>query len=361
MATVAVLGGGNGGFAAAAHLTRSGHRVQLYNRSKPTIEMVQRRGGIRYRGVMGEGFAPVPVITTHLAAALSGADLVLICLPAIAFEELSIQLASLLSHRPRPIILNPGSTGGALVVRHFLTESGCTSLPPIGETNTLTYICRKQAEDEIYISSLVKNVRFATLGEKPDEALIGQAKALFPSLVPVSHVLHTSLSNLNAILHPPGVILAAAWIEHSHGDFRYYYDAATPAVAQVMAALDGERLTIGSAWGLSLEPLPQLFAEIGSTSAEAGASGSYLRMLRESAPNKFIKAPPALDHRYMNEDIPFGLVPMSALGRATQVNTPVMDSLITLASTINGTDYRKTGWIQEHLGLNENASRSLRN
>ncbi|WP_069805013.1 NAD/NADP octopine/nopaline dehydrogenase family protein [Thermogemmatispora onikobensis] len=352
MATIAVLGGGNGGFAAAAHLTALGERVHLYSRSAETLRVARERGGIAYSGAAGEGLAPVACLTNDLAEALAGAELVMLCVPATAFADLARALAPLLAQAGGPpLLLNPGNTGGSLVFRRLLIEAGCADPPPIAETNTLTYICRKQGEGEVYISSLVQHVRLATLPASAVETLWPLLSRLYPSLRPVEHVLVTALSNVNAVLHPPGMVLSAAWIEHSGGDFRYYYDAGTPAVAQVMADLDRERLAVAAAWGLALEPFPKLFADLGSTSPEAGASGSFLRMLRESAPNQFIKAPASLDSRYLHEDIPFGLVPMSELGRALGVATPVMDALVTLASSMNRRDYRATGWGLARLGL----------
>jgi opine dehydrogenase len=350
LAKVAILGGGNGGFAAAAHLQNSGHVVRLYNRSVETISSVAEAGGVYHRGVLGEGFAPIEVVTTSLAEAVKGMDLVMICLPATAFEHLAAELASVLDGS-QPVLLNPGSTGGALAFRGVVKASGCKTIPPICETNTLTYICRKEGTAGVFISSLVRNVRFAILGEDANGKVANDFLSCYPTLRIVPNVLYTSMSNVNAVLHPPGLILAAAWIEGTGGEFRYYYDAATPAVAQVMADLDAERLAIASAWNISIEPFPELFADIGSTSREAGASGSFLRVMRESAPNEFIKAPSSLEHRYMKEDIPYGLVPLSELGRAAGVRTPVIDALITLASSISCTDQRARGWTLQKLGL----------
>ncbi len=359
MATVAILGGGNGGFAAAVHLSTLGHHVHLYNRSVGTIQAIRDADGIAYSGVLGDGFAALPLITTDLQEAIRDAQLVMVCLPATAFAGLAVELAVLLDGT-QPLLLNPGNTGGVLAFRQMLREAGCRTIPPIAETNTLTYICRKQGERAVHISSVVRNVRVAVLSDGAPDAVIGLVRELYPTLRLMANVLYTALNNVNAILHPPGIVLSAAWIEHSGGDFRYYYDAGTPAVAQVMADLDRERLAIGAAWGIALEPFPTLFADIGSTSQEAGASGSFLRMLRESEPNKFIKAPASLDSRYLHEDIPFGLVPMSALGQAVGVATPVTDALITLTSSISHIDYRARGWTLERLGLPADAVSALR-
>ncbi len=350
MTTIAILGAGNGGFAAAAHLATEGHRPQLYNRSEDTIAAIGERGGIRHSGVLGEGTADVPVITTDLSRALEGADLLMVCLPALALSGVANALADHLDGS-RPLVLNPGATGGALAVRRTLRATGCETIPPIAETNTLTYIARKQSEDHVHVSALVDNVRCAALPPTAREEAIEPFRELYPTLTPVSSPLHTALSNVNAVLHPPGIVLSAAWIEHTGGDFRFYYDAGTPAVASVMADLDEERLAIADALGLDVDPFPLMFADIGSTSQAAGESGSFHRMLKESEPNKSIMAPDSVDHRYFDEDIPFGLVPMAELGRWAGVETPVIDSLVTIAGSVNGTDYRETGWTLSDLGI----------
>jgi len=350
MVTVAILGGGNGGFAAAAHLESEGHRPHLYNRSPETVEAVREAGGVEYSGTLGEGFAPVPVVTTDLETALSGADLVMTCLPAVAFEGLARKLAPLLDGTT-PVLLNPGSTGGTLAMRQALREAGAPAVPTLAETNTLTYICRKQDDDHIHVASLVDNVRCGTLKATARGDVIPIIQELYPTLRPVPNVLHTSLSNVNAVLHPPGIVLSAAWIEHTGGDFRFYYDAGTPAVASLMADLDEERLAIADAWGLDVDPFPRLFADLGSTTEAAGESGSFYRVLRESEPNKSIKAPSSVDHRYFNEDIPFGVVPMKTLAALAGIDTPVLDSLVTIACSITGTDYQEIGWTRDRLGL----------
>jgi len=351
MKTIAILGGGNGGFAAAAHLSTLGHRPQLYNRSAETIAAVREAESIRYSGVLGEGTASVPVVTTDMGEALDGADLVMVCLPATALTAVAAQLADHVDGS-RPVLLNPGGTGGALAVRRALAEAGCESIPPLAETNTLTYICRKRSDDHVHVSSLVENVRCGTLPATDDDAF-GPVSELYPSLERVPNVLHTALSNVNAVLHPPGIVLAAAWIEHTGGDFRFYYDAGTPAVANLMADLDEERLAVADAWGLDVDPFPELFADIGSTTAAAGESGSFLRVLRESEPNKEIRAPSSVDHRYFHEDVPFGLVPMRTLARVAGAETPVIDSLITIASSVTGEDYAATGWGEADLGVED--------
>ena len=67
----------------------------------------------------------------------------------------------------------------------------------------------------------------------------------------------------------------------------------------------------------------------------------------------------ALDHRYLNEDVGFGLVPMVEIGKLLGVKTPVMDALITLASTALRTDFRTEGLTLEKMGMASATSESL--
>ena len=98
-------------------------------------------------------------------------------------------------------------------------------------------------------------------------------------------------------------------------------------------------------------PFIDIFYAAGLTTTAARDSGDIARACRESEPNKTIKSPPSLDHRYMHEDVGYGLVPFSALGRLAGVATPTIDAMIQLAGLAVGVDYRRDGLTLERLGL----------
>jgi opine dehydrogenase len=66
---------------------------------------------------------------------------------------------------------------------------------------------------------------------------------------------------------------------------------------------------------------------------------TYCRGYVEAPGFKGIKAQPSLDHRYFNEDVGYGLVFMSDMGRQIGVPTPTMHAVLTLVSTMMGRDY----------------------
>ena len=62
-------------------------------------------------------------------------------------------------------------------------------------------------------------------------------------------------------------------------------------------------------------------------------------------------APTKLDSRLIVEDVPMGLVPISALGKAAGVPTPIIDSVITLAGALVKQDFWQTGRTLKSLNI----------
>jgi len=349
MKRVAILGGGNGGHAIAGDLTLKGFDVTLFSRWPEEFKPLRDQGGIFFTDSSGERFVPFNGVCEKIEEALDGAEMILFTVPAIAHDYYAEACAPYLK-AGHVVVLNPGSTGGALVFRRRLKEMGSKWDGPVCETNTLTYICRLSGPARVKVTSRTR-VQFAALPGRETRECFQAFKELFPDAVERRNVLETSLTNINAILHPPGMILNAGWIEFTRGNFSYYCEGTTPAVAKVIEAIDQERMALCRKLGCVSERFLDFFYKAGSTSEQAYRSGSVYRALQESDPNRFIRAPENLSYRFLAEDIPFGIVPMAYLGRMLGVDTPSIDSLIHVASLINETDYWKKGWSLEKMGI----------
>jgi opine dehydrogenase len=277
---------------------------------------------------------------------LEGADVVLVCLPALAHEGVAGALAA--AGVAASIVLNPGHTGGALHFRRVFADAGA-ALPPLAEFSTLTYVARKYQPDTVTISGVAGRVRAAALPGGDDALALG--RELFPAAAPERDVLATDLANVNLVLHPPGAILGAAWVEATGGDYLFYAEGVTPGVARVIAALDAERLAVARAFGHELEPLHREMAAIGTADRDAAERGDLGAAIREGAANAEIRAPESLGHRYYLEDFGFGLVPMLALARPAGVEAPVAEALLALGGTLLERDFRAEGLNAERLGI----------
>lgn len=248
-------------------------------------------------------------------------------------------------------MLNPGHTGGGLHFLAALRKAGYNGGIDIGESITLTYICRMAGPTTIEIYSYTKKLGFAALPGKHTGALHQKVAPLYPELVPYSSVIETGLANINAVFHPPGMLMNAGWIEHTSGNFLFYNEGITESVGRVVSAVDQERLAIAQALGVPARRFLDIFHNAGLTTKEARDSGSVARACRESAPNKTIKSPPSLDHRYVHEDVGYGLTAFSALGQLAGVPTPVINAQIMLTTAATGIDYFATGLSLDSMGL----------
>lgn len=347
---IAILGAGNGGCAAAADLTLRGFEVRLFSRSDKTLLPIMKRGEITLVENGAEQTAGIYFVSPLIIPVVNGADLIVVAAPAVAHEYLARTLAPHLSEG-QIILLNPGHTGGSLHFSHLLRSSGCKVDFKLCETVTLTYICRMPGPARVEMYRRTTNLRCAAFPARHTAELIRNLSAVFPNLVAAENVLDTGFSNINAIMHPAGILGNAGWIEKTRGDFLYYREGITPAIAAWIEAVDRERLDIAGC--LHLEPLRfvDIFHRSGLTSDDARSSGSVYRAINESEPNRSIKSPPSLDHRYVREDVGYGLVPMAEIARMFGIKTPVMDALITLASTALGIDFRSAGLTLEKMGL----------
>ena len=347
--SVAVLGAGHGGCAAAADLGRRGYSVRLHARNAQRLAPLRAQGGIEARGI-AQGLVAIDVMTTEIAQAVRGADLIMLVVPSVAHGHYARALAPLIDGS-QPIFINPGHTGGGLHFLHELRNAGYRGPVRSCETVTLTYITRMEGPGVVNIYSYTKRLRFAALPGRETAALCALIKPLYPEIQAASSVLETGLSNLNAIFHPEGMIMNAGWIQHTKGDFLFYREGFTDAVGRVTAAVDAERMAVAKALRVPAIPFIDVFYEAGLTTKAARDSGDISRACRESEPNKTIRSPPSLDHRYVHEDVGYGLVPMAALGRLAGVATPTIDALIQLAGLAAGVDYARDGLTLARLGL----------
>ena len=324
---IAVLGAGAGGAAAAVELAQNGHSVRLWNRSADTLQPFIAAGGVKHEGVLNCGRAAVERISADLDAVLNDTDGILVSLPTLAHSAIADLLADL-GANSLPVVLNPGHTGGVLAFRNVFARRGMAP-PPVAEFSTLTYVARKSSPDTVAITGVAARIWAAAL--PGDDAALVMARQLYPAAQAARDVLATSLANVNLILHPPGAILGASWVEATGGDFTFYVQGLSDGVGSVMATLDAERLAVAAAFDLAL---PDLFAEMqaigtieSSTDREAGLAAA----VRSGTANRKIRAPDSLGHRYYVEDFFYGVRPFLALAEIAGIDVPVARSLMTLA------------------------------
>ncbi len=339
----AVLGAGHGGHALAGYLGLLGCPVSIYTHTPAKAEAITAAGGIWLEGAV-EGFGPVELASLDLAAVLENADVVLETHPAHLHREVAEACAPWL--RPgQVVVLNPGRTGGALEFSHVLTERGVVGVT-VAETQTFPFASRMLEPGRGRVFGIKREVPLAALPARQTPRVMALLRYAMPWLTAADSVLETSLGNIGGVFHPTLTLLNAGRIEDTQGNFEFYHAGATPGVGRVLEQLDHERLGVAGALGVAV-PSARRWLE-----AAYGARGDDLRgAILQNRSYAGIRAPESLEHRYLEEDIPASLVPLAGLGQHLGVPTPIMDSLIDLASVIHQRDYRREGRTVARLGL----------
>jgi opine dehydrogenase len=345
--SIAVIGAGNGGCAAAVDLGLAGFDVRLYGRSPSTTAPLKAAGGIAYDGVLGEGFAAIPTITNEAAEAMAGADLVIVMGPTQAHENMASTVAPHLRD-DQILFAAPGHT--LTLLPHTLRRLGRTR-PVTCESATLPYICRKAGPDRISISRKAAHMKFAAFPSRLTEQLAEHLKPVFPAIAPVANLLGTVFPYTNAIHHPPALLCNIGRVESTGGDFHHYFDGITPAVGRIIDALDRERVAAAAAFGVPVDPLPAYFFDLGYTNEAGRDGGTAFDVFHNSAPNRFIKAPSTIDHRFFNEDVPFGLVPLTELGGLAGIDMPASKAVIAIASIAAAKPFHAQGLTLARMGI----------
>lgn len=336
---VAVLGSGNGGHAVAFDCARAGHEVCIFDfpQFAKSVEGIQQAGGISSIGCM-EGFQKIAYAGTDLKKVLAGAELIFCVAPSYATEPIAKACAPYIEDGQIYVVM-PSSCMGALTFKLALGLEVKDNRITVADTNTIPYAVRmiEPGKIEVY-NRLPHAYSIATLPRERGDAVYSIVKEIFEGIEKFDSILQTTLSNSNPVIHPVVSTLNAGLIERTGGDFEYYHDGITHSVGNLMEAVDNERVKIGAALGLAIEP-----------SNEKGYRQGYFNKLTDDFAEAYntapgfagIKSPPSLDNRYYNEDVGYTMLFWIDLADRIGVDVPVLKSLVTIVSAMMKRDYRQ--------------------
>lgn len=334
---ISVLGAGNSGLAMSAHLSKEGHEVSLWNRSRETIAQLMETRVIHCEGKIEGSFA-IDLVTDDLEKAVQDPDAILITTPANAHRELAELIGRHIS-KSTVIVLNPGRTFGALEFREVYEEFGQAFPQTIAETQTIIYTCRKTAPDAVNILALKSEVLISTFDSSENLSVIQRLPQCLQSfLKPAQSMVQTSIGNVGMIFHCAPLLLNAGWTENLHNTYKYYYDGITPSIARFLEKVDVERVEVSKRLGWEVESTVEWLKR------SYGVDGDSLFVaIQRNEAYQSIDAPSQLDHRYILEDIPYGLVPLEAVGKELGLAMNDTGLIIDLASSIMELDFRAMG------------------
>ena len=343
--TVAVIGAGNGGSAIAAYLSSLHVKVNLCDLFPEYIEGIQTAGGIDLIQDGACKHCTLNLVTSDVAQAIRGVRLILVVTPSFTHRLIAEACCTALTDG-QVVVLNPGRTGGALEFLTTLHAGGCTADITVAEAQTLIYSCRKTGPAAVEIYGVKHEVALGAFPATRIQMVLDLLHPFYPQFIPAKNCLETSLSNIGALFHPAPVLLNIGRIESDPNGFLYYWDGISPSVTVLIRAIDQERMAVARAYGVSILSAEEWLRHAYSTSGE----GLY-QLIQNNQAYGDILAPKTIQARYVTEDVPMSLVPISELGKIAGVPTPNMDAVIQLTSEIYQTDFRSQGRCIARMGL----------
>jgi len=349
---IAVLGAGHGGLAMAGHLAIMGFSVNIYSRSEERLWGIKSTGRIVIEGEV-EGAGELNLATNNIEEAIKGIELIMVVVPATGHRFIAEQCAPYLQDG-QIVILHPGRTFGAIEFNQVLQEKKCKANVIIGEAQTFIYASRALGPGQAKIFRIKNSIPVATLKAHRIPEVVNKLRVAYPQFVPGDNVFKTSFDNIGAVFHPTLCVLNAGWIEDI-ADFQFYIQGITNSVVKVLESVDNERVKVAESLGIrALTTREWLYLAYGA------AGRNLLEAMRANPGYRGIYAPATLKMRYLDEDVPTSLVPISSLGKKLNVETPTIDTIIRLASILNEEDYWSKGRTVEKLNLKDLSLKELR-
>ena len=365
---ITVIGTGGGGLTIAAELGLAGRPVILADQPRfgTALEAVDAGGGIEltFRSSLTDTtaepqLAPVKATSTDPVLAITGAELVIVCVPAFGHEPLARLLAP--AWEQGQTVLWVGEPGGSFAAVAALRRIGRRPDITLADTNTLPYYgALVSGPGKVGAIRKSGGTLVAAMPSDRLDDVSGVASGIWPWVTAAENVWETLLLNFNAIDHVPAMLLNLGSIQQPEGTFTLWGAGGTHGVVNVIEALDGEYLAMRKALGIA-NTTPYEDYLVGQGLAPRRGADLHETLQSSLLPTlQFRCSPDALDHRFVSEDVPYSLVLASSLGKELSVATPVIDSLIVLASVASGRDYAAEGKTLAGWGLDGTGGAGLR-
>jgi opine dehydrogenase len=308
----------------------------------------QRAAGstIVVKDVNGRHDVKLVLVTSDIAEAVGGAELILCPAPAFAQADIAEQLAPHL--RDGQVVFLPPATFGSMIFASAMRDAGNGARVSFAETGTLPWLARKHGPFVVAITIRARRLPVGVFPLKTaDHALDVIGRAFRGVIEPCGDALSGALMNAGPIIHPPLIVMNAGPIEHFER-WDIHKEGTQSSIRRVTDALDAERIAIREALGYAAPhfPLAHHYAREGEIWMYG--RGSHDRLTDSGDWRERIVL---TEHRYMREDLRLGLSLLVSVAELAGVETPLARSFLAIGGAICGEDFFTHGRTLASLGL----------
>ncbi len=333
---IAVLGGGNGSFAAAGDLALQGHGVRLWRRDAAEVA-AHRAVGLRImlKDANGRHDVQLALVTTDIAEAVRDAELILCPTPAFAQQDIARLLAPHLTNGQ--VVFLPPATFGSTIFATAARDAGNRAAVSFAETGTLPWLARKHGRFEVAITIRAKRLPVGVFPLKAADHALDVIGQVFPGVIEsCGDALSAALLNAGPIIHSPLIVMNAGAIEHFERWDIHKEGTQRIAVRE------------GFGYGSPHFPLAHHYASEGEQWMYG--RGSHDRLTDSGDWRERIVL---AEHRYMREDLRLGLAFMISAAELAGVATPLAKAFLAIGGAICGEDFMNQGRTLASLGLGD--------
>lgn len=353
-----ICGSGNGahafaGIASSLHgtevrvLSLYQDEAERWNASMQTkdLEVILHRKGQDTTSVTSKP----SMVTKNAQDAMQNVDIVVFVLPAFAHQVFLDALKPYL--KPGTILVGmPGEPGFEFQVRHVLGETGrqCTvmnfeSLPWACRITEFGAKCEVLGTKETLLGALKEGEGVAP--QKDPVSTLQYLLGPLPKLIVSGHLVGVQLMSVNAYLHTS--ITYGQWVGWDGkplAEAPLFYNGLTESAANILSSVSDEVVSIAKAFGEKtgadmsnvehiyywyMRCYPQDIADKTNLYTAIQTNAAYQGLkhpVKITEDGKFL---PDFTHRYMTEDIPFGLVVIRGIAEIIGLETPNIDRVLT--------------------------------
>nr|VFJ66314.1 MAG: opine dehydrogenase [Candidatus Kentron sp. FW] len=342
----AFFGAGNLGLAHAGHMAMHGYDVSLCNRTGSKLQpIVENNNEILLTGAVS-GKGRVTLVTESYEEAIAGRDIIVVCTAAPGHRYTVDKLLPFLEPRHH-IVLHPGYMLGAVEIHQLLSQHNLVDIP-VSELESSLLTCRSEG-NIASIKAMKHQLGFATLPTRRNRKCMSPFLPLYGRYLHArDSVMETGMLNLNFVIHPPISLLNTISIDNGQR-FLQYHDGVTEHVANLMEAMDDERIAVCDALGIPTMSLHEGQKIPYPTSI--WDSSTLASTFRTNIAYDGLYHPDTLYSRYIWEDVPYGVMPVISLGAALGVPTPVMEAVVGICKAMFRMDWDREARTLENLGL----------
>jgi opine dehydrogenase len=331
---IAVIGGGNGAYAAAADLAERGHEVRMWRRNASALQK-----NLTLKDAEGERAITLASASPDIAVAIKGAELIFLPDPAFTQHDNAKRIAPHLADG-QVVFLAPGTFGS------WIMAQGVKADVAFAETGTLPWLTRKHGPNTAAITARATRLPTGVYPAKKSDWARTILKNVFP-VEPVEDALSAALMNAGPIIHPPLILMNAGPLEHT-ASWDIHKEGTQASIRRVTDALDAERIAARGALGYRAPHFP-----LADHYRADGDEWMYGRKVHKKLTdsNDWRERIVLTEHRYMREDVEHGLAFLVSVCEWAGVPCPVARGLLALGSAVVGKDLRQEGRTLEKLGL----------